>query len=184
MNSAAPRNTSRIPARTALLAAFVVVPLALACGGGDSNGEQAAVVRMEPCRMHADSILAGATRAFVRTADPQPHRYLIPVGTDSAIPQRIQGVLQAGGRHLLLYPADTAQHARMHTQLGGAGSYVNLLVAYHGADTLTDGRVAYAFSGHYKAGPNHGQEMPRTNVYFDCSAETDQFTVAGGAGPA
>ena len=151
-----------------------------ACSPGDSADRPAAAPAARParaCATPADSVIGLATQQFVRSISPKPHRFLIPAGTDSAVPSSAYWALQSTGATLNMYPKDTAQQKLALRQLGANGSYTLLLTSYHGQRTLSDGQVSLEFSGRWLNGERGGTVIPRTAVLFNCAATTNRFQV-------
>ena len=147
-----------------------------ACSTGE-KADRPAAVSTRPCTTPADSIVGLATLRFMKHISPKPHRYLIPVGTDSALPVGAQWALQTSAATLNMWPRDTAQQRKVKEQLGGKGAYTMLLVNYHGQRTLPDGRVALDFSGQYMGGDVDAKAVPRTPIIFTCHAEGERFVI-------
>jgi hypothetical protein len=157
----------------ALAVALFGAVSAAACSTSESSTQTA----VRPCPTSADTILGGSVEAFVKTAQPTAYRYLVAVGTDSAIPDHGRWALQ-GRTPLFLYPRDPAQQKSFVAQLySQRGNYVTLLVAYHGQDTLEDGRIRTELSGTYIGGRNDGKTIPRAGVVFDCHATGNRFSM-------
>ncbi len=157
---------------------------ALACGS-DSGGEQAerpaAAASGRPCTTPPDSIVGLATLQFMKHISPKPHRYLIPVGTDLALPAGSQWALQTSAATLNMWPRDSAQQQKVKQQIGSNGRLTMLLVNYHGRRTLPDGRIAIDYSGQYMGGDVEGKPIPRTAILFSCHAEGERFVVESAA---
>ena len=118
----------------------------------------------------------------MKGVSPKPHRFLIPVGTDSALPAGAYWALQTSGATVNVFPRDTAAQKLGLRQLSPNNTLTLLLVNYHGQDTLSDGKISLDFSGHYLAGTPRGTAVPRTAVAFDCAATGERFTVGQPAG--
>ena len=159
----------------ALLLVLAAVGTAFACSPGEKTDRPAVSAR--PCPTPADSVVGLATLQFMKHLSPKPHRYLIPVGTDSALPGRAHWALQSGSATLNMWPRDTAQQRVVKEKVGAKGAYTMLLVSYHGQRTLPDGRIALDFSGHYMGGDVDGRAVPRTPVIFSCHAAGERFVV-------
>jgi hypothetical protein len=150
----------------------------LACSTGEQTADRpAAASPARPCATPADSIIGLATVAFTKFITPKPHRYLIPVGTDSVLPDRAHWALQNTGATLNVWPRDTALQKKVKDQLGAKGAYTMLVVSYHGQRALPDGRTALDFSGTYMGGTVDGKVVPRTPIVFSCHAEGERFVV-------
>lgn len=160
----------------ALLIVLAAAGAAFACSPGDTSDRPAASTG-RACTTPADSIVGLATLQFMKHITPKPHRYLIPVSTDSALPIGAYWALQTSSATLNLFPRDTLQQRKVKEQLGAKGAYTMLLVNYHGRRTLPDGRIALDFSGHYMGGDVDGKAVPRTPIIFSCHAEGERFVV-------
>ena len=159
-------------------ALLVVLGAALACSTGENTTDRpAAASPARACSTPADSIVGLATVQFTRFITPKPHRYLIPVGTDSALPTGAYWALQTSGATLNMWPRDTAQQKKVRDQLGAKGAYTMLVVSYHGQRALPDGRTALDFSGSYMGGDVDGKVVPHTPIVFSCHAEGERFVV-------
>ena len=171
----------RFPQRNGVVSFVVLTAVALlsACSPSDSGDSADSATAAAPvCTTPADSILGLATKKFAEQVTPMPHRFLVPVSTDSALPASAYWALQTTGATLNLYPTDTATQRQVRRQLAANGSYTLLLTNYHGTRKLDDGRTAVEFSGHYLSGANEGKAVPRTTVVFSCQATgADRFTV-------
>lgn len=158
-----------------------------ACSPGDSADRPAATPAARTaraCGTPADSVIGLASEQFVKNVAPKPHRFLVPEGTDSAVPRSAYWALQTTGATVNVFPRDTAQQRKGLAQLSPNNSMTLLLVNYHGQDTMPDGRVSIEFSGHYLAGAPRGTSLPRTAVLFDCAATGPRFVVEKQAAPA
>jgi hypothetical protein len=173
-------------------AAFLIAAAAgiiAACSPGDTASRDSATkpvatVDTRPCATPADSVLGLATVQFTKYVTPKPHRYLIPVSTDSALPTSAYWGLQTTGATVNVFPRDTAAQKKAKEQLSPKGKMTLLLVNYHGRRTLPDGRVAVSFSGHYMGGDVDGKAVPRVAVIFACHAQGERFTVEPAAATA
>ncbi len=169
----------------ALLVVIAAMGAAVACssdsGGGETAERPAAAPSGRPCTTPPDSIVGLATLQFMKHISPKPHRYLIPVGTELALPTGSQWALQTSAATLNMWPRDTAQQAKVKETLGKKGALTMLLVNYHGRRTLPDGRVAIEYSGQYMGGDVEGKAVPRTAILFSCHAEGERFVVESAA---
>ena len=154
-----------------------------ACSPGDSADRPAAASPARACPTPADSVIGLATERFVKAVSPKPHRFLIPVATDSALPASAYWALQTTGATANVFPRDTAAQRKGLEQLSPKNSLTLLLVNYHGQDTMPDGRVSIEFSGHYLAGTPRGTAVPRTAVLFSCGSTGERFVVEQPAAP-
>jgi len=166
-----------------LCVVLTAVGVLAACSPGDSPDRPAAAAVDRPCSTPADSVVGLATKKFVSFVSPKPHRYLIPVSTDSALPAGAYWALQQEAATLNLFPRDTATQRQLRRQLGANGSYTLLLMNYHGQRKLADGRVALDFSGHYLSGAVEGKAIPRTTVLFSCHQAGERFVIDSAVTP-
>ena len=155
-----------------------------ACSPGDSADRPAAKPAARACVTPPDSVIGLAVERFVKGVSPKPHRFLVPEGTDSALPRSAYWALQTTGATVNVLPRDTAVQKRGVQQLSPNNSLTLLLVSYHGQDTMPDGRVSIEFSGHYLAGSPRGTAIPRTAVLFNCAGTGERFVVEQQAAPA
>lgn len=155
-----------------------------ACSPGDSADRPAAKPAARACVTPPDSVIGLAAERFVKGVSPKPHRFLVPEGTDSALPRSAYWALQTTGATVNVLPRDTAVQKRGLQQLSPNNSLTLLLVSYHGQDTMPDGRVSIEFSGHYLAGSPRGTAIPRTAVLFNCAGTGERFVVEQQAAPA
>ena len=159
----------------ALLVVLAVTGAAVACGGGEQTERPATpAVSTRPCHTPPDSIVGLATLQFMKHISPKPHRYLIPVGTDLALPVGSQWALQTSAATLNMWPRDTAQQRKVKEQVGKNGALTMLLVNYHGRRTLPDGRVAMDYSGQYIGGDVDGKPSLHRDL-FSFHAEGERF---------
>lgn len=168
----------RSPHRDSRSLGFVVMVVAAlaACSPGDTP-ERPATPVARTCSTPADSIIGLAAEEFIGFVSPKPHRFLIPVSTDSALPTSAYWALQRTSATLNFLPRDTVAQKQVLRQLSPNSSLTLLLVNYHGQETVPDGRVALEFSGHYLAGSPAGTAVPRTTVMFSCHAEGERFVI-------
>ena len=159
----------------ALLLVLAAVGAAFACSPVEKTDRPAVSAR--PCPTPANSVVGLATLQFMKHISPKPHRYLIPVSTDSALPTGAYWALQSSAATLNFLPRDPSKQRQVKEQLGAKGAYTMLLVNYHGQRTLPDGRIALDFSGHYMGGDVDGKAVPRTPVIFSCQAAGERFVV-------
>jgi len=167
----------------ALVVVLAAVGTVVACSGGEKKADRPAAVSTRPCPTPPDSILGLATLRFMKTISPKPHRYLIPVGTDLALPLGAQWALQSTSATLNMWPPDTVQQKKVRNQLG-KGGYTMLLVNYHGRRTVPDGRTAFDYSGRYMGGGVEGKAVPKTTILFSCHEKGERFVVDSAAPPA
>jgi hypothetical protein len=180
-------------ARAAALLAVVVPVVLAACGGGESgdraqskDGEnlvartRAAAARPEGprgCAPGTDHALGLAVREYVKQATPKPQRFLVAVGSDSALPEAGRLALQDRGP-TYLYPATTALQQQIRTLLHDKGDYTTLLVVMRDA-TRRDSTVTVRLDGHYVGGEEDGRNAgPRV---YQASCAAGAWRLAGAA---
>lgn len=168
--------------RVSLALAVAIVPVALACAGG---GDAADTTPAAPvCTVRSDSIVGGAVEKFIVTRNPVPHRFLIPLGTDSVVPETSRYPFTAGGRALFTWPQDAEQQKEMIGIMRSSGGWVTLATFYHGTTELSDGRTAVTLSGLYIDAANNNKRVPRTTVTHHCFGDmAGQFIVDTAAAP-
>ena len=147
-----------------LPAGAVLCALAL-CACGDSRG--LAHRPLIACNAPGDDVDSMAIAAFLEKVTPKPKRFLVPVGTDSALPTGAQQALQERGP-TFLYPADPKQQAAVRNQLAARGAFPTLLVTYRGKRRLDDSRAVVRVGGHFVGGVENGQSAPSRAIYFEC----------------
>jgi hypothetical protein len=161
--------STRTPA--ALAAALVLAALA-ACGGENAGGagDKATADQAPVCTTPVDSIIGNALDRFIVTRDPQPMRFLLPLGTPEAVPDGAQFSLNTLQRRPFLWPPDAAQQKEAINIARSRGTFVTIALFYHGTQDMPDGRKMVEFSGRYVDRINDGKQIPRTAIYFDCQA--------------
>jgi hypothetical protein len=186
------RNPRTVRAVVALppLAASVVLA---ACGGGGKGDQaaagdadnlvartRAAAARPEGpkvCAPGTDDALTLAVREYVKQATPKPQRFLVSVGTDSALPEAGQRALQDRGP-MYLYPATPALQQQIRTLLHDKGDYTTLLVVLRDA-SRRDSTVTVRLDGHYVGGEEDGRNAgPRV---YQASCAAGAWRLAGAA---
>jgi hypothetical protein len=142
------------------------VPALFACGGGAGDEQAAATVA---CTVPMDSIIGYSLDRWIRTRVPQPYRFMIPLGTDSVVPDGAQWALNTLNRGAYPWP-DTKELQTQQIANMRAHRLPTISLFYHGTRQLADGRHVSEFSGTYHDVANNGINLPRTEVYFDCNA--------------
>jgi hypothetical protein len=116
------------------------------------------------------ALVPPAVDAFVRSVTPRPRRFLIAVGTDSALPMGSESRLQRHGP-TYLFPADTALRRRVLARLDsvaeGQGDVPTLLVTFRGIDRAGEERAVVRLGGYFIGGARDGAVAHRT-VQFVC----------------
>jgi hypothetical protein len=157
---------------TTLPASAVLLALAL-CACGDSRAP--AYRPLLACSAPGAEVDSLAVAEYLEKVTPRPKRFLVPVGTDSALPDGAQQALQEKGP-TFLYPADPKKQATVRDQLAARGTFPTLLVAYRGMRRLDDGRVVVRIGGHFVGGAENGQAAPSRAIYLKC--DTARWHVA------
>jgi len=166
-------------ARTAILVAALA-----ACGGskpaasGDSAAgdnlvarTRAAAARDEGpkvCAPGTDDALTLAVREYIKQATPKPQRFLVSVGTDSALPEAGQRALQDKGP-MYLFPAAPALQQQIRTLLHDKGDYTTLLLVMRDA-TRRDSSAIVRLDGHFVGGEEDGRPAGPRVYQVSCSA--------------
>jgi hypothetical protein len=160
---------ARRGAPTALILAALAG--ALACGGesGPPRVAQTGGPRGRGCGQPGDAQLAAAVLKYVELARPTPQRFLVPAGTDSALPDAGVIALQRKGP-TYLYPADPKQQVAVRTRLAEVGSYNSLLIALKERRLVDPSQMLYRLSGTYVGGPADGQAAGVRALIFRCDS--------------
>ncbi|GLC27098.1 hypothetical protein [Roseisolibacter agri] len=197
MHRPSPSAARRAAARRPLLPALALVALA-ACGGGakPASGDatsgdsaagdnlvartRAAAARDEGpvvCGPGTDEALTLAVREYIKQATPKPQRFLVSVGTDSALPEAGQRALQDKGP-MYLFPAQPALQQQMRTLLHDKGDYTTLLLVLRDA-TRRDSTATVRLDGHYVGGEDDGK--PAGPRVYQVSCAAGKWRLAGAA---
>lgn len=161
--------------------AVAMVAALAACGGATEDQTPAAA--LADCTVPADSIIGYSLDRFIRTREPQPYRFLVPVSADSAVPQSAQFALNTLNRAMFIWPPDAARQQQQIANIRAQGPLPTIVLYYHGSVDLPDGRKSTSFSGVYHDVRNSGVTIARTEVFFDCSAAEGSRYRAGDEPP-
>ncbi|MGZ8491761.1 MAG: hypothetical protein ACXWZS_06070 [Gemmatirosa sp.] len=175
-----------------MLSALLPVALA-ACGGGGQPdpGDKAAAGNLvartraaaarpegpKVCAPGTDDALTLAVREYVKQATPKPQRFLVSVGTDSALPEAGQRALQDRGP-MYLFPAAPALQQQIRTLLHEKGDYTTLLLVLRDA-SRRDSTVTVRLDGHYVGGEEDGR--PAGPRVYQASCSAGAWRLAGAA---
>jgi hypothetical protein len=122
------------------------------------------------CAAPTLALVPAAVDVYVKSVYPTPRRFLLPVGTDSALPGGAESRLQRHGP-TYLFPADTALRRRVLARLDSVaedyGDMPTLLVTFRGIDRAGDDRAVVRLGGHFIGGASDGKVAHRT-VQFVC----------------
>ena len=153
--------------------AILTTAIALAgCGGAaDTENMEAMDSTAAACPTPTDSVIAQALETFISTRQPSAMRFLNPLGTDSAVPDPSSFPFTQNGRKMYLWPMTAEQQKTQQANMIALGSWVTMVVSYHGMSEMPDGRQSITFSGSYIDRANSGINIPRTPIYFDCKVE-------------
>lgn len=146
----------------------VLLPLAVACSGGDGARETSSASGGR-CRAPNDSTVARAVTEFVKQVQPTPQRFLATAASDSAIPDLARAALQDRGP-TYLYPPDTTLRRKVVEKLVSVGDYTALAVVYHGTDRPDDEHAVIKLGGHFV---DVGKGVPpsvRGSMEFACDS--------------
>ncbi len=116
-----------------------------------------------------------AVAEYLKKVTPPPKRFLVSVGTDSALPDGARQALQDKGP-TFLYPANPEQQITVRKQLAAKGNFPTLLLSYRGVRRLADTRAVVRLGGHFVGGMEDGLAAPAGAVYFQC--DTARWHVA------
>jgi hypothetical protein len=167
-----PRSHSRTVRRAglALVGGIAGVAGLAACGGPASDTKTAQGGGCSPasCRATLEDAVGLAVTHYVKAAKPKPERFLVAVGTDSALGDAGLTALQDKGP-TYLYPGDPALQAQVRTQLHEKGDYTTLLVVRHAAEAK-DGAASVSLAGHYIGGESDGQHAGPRSFRFACDS--------------
>lgn len=148
------------------LGLVAVLASVAACGGEPRNNARF----LGDCAAPTVALVTPAVDAFVRSVQPSPRRFLIPSGTDSALPGGAEARLQRIGP-TYIFPADTALRRRVLRRLDSIaedyGDMPTLLVTFRGVDRAGEDRAVVRFGGHFVGGANDGKVAHRS-VQFVC----------------
>ena len=154
-------------------AVAIVAPALYGCGGvgGGGGGDQAraAADQAPVCTTPPDSIIGNALDRFISTRKPEPTRFLIPLGTPENVPDGAQYALNTLQRRSFVWPGPDQQKDAIDIARS-KGTFVTLVLFFHGVSDRSDGRKSVEFSGHYVDRVNNGTKIARTAVIFDCQA--------------
>jgi hypothetical protein len=171
----------RIPpvAAPGRIAAWRATALALAasllaaCGGGsEAGGHRPSFAKCE--QPPGDSAYASAVREYVKGLQPRPMRFLVPIGTDSMLPDVAREEL-SHMQPTYLWPKDEANQKLLVDKLSRVGPWASLLVTWHGMQRVGDGSAVVRMGGHYVGGEFDGKAAPRRAIHFNCDTARWHF---------
>ncbi|HEU4565326.1 MAG TPA: hypothetical protein VFS05_11775 [Gemmatimonadaceae bacterium] len=149
---------------------FVPLLLILAgCSGSSESGARTGA-RRAPDRcadFPTDGAYREATLSYIADLTPKPRRFLNPVGTDSTLPGPAFDALLSKGPSYF-YPADSAGRMKVREKLDLVGPWATLLVAWGGAERLSDTTAVIRLRGHYVIGEGEGTQAPARALRFVC----------------
>jgi hypothetical protein len=125
---------------------------------------------VQPCAPGTDDAVRLAIMAYVKEAKPRPQRFLIAVGSDSALPDAGQQALQEFGP-TFLYPAAAEGQAKIRAFLHDRGDYTTMLVVLREA-ARQDSTANVVVDGHYVGGEEEGRTAGPRRFRVVCAART------------
>ena len=160
----------------------VISTAVAACGGGGTpggDGAKNAQPAAAACSVPSDSIIGNSLDKFIATRDPVPYRFLITMVGENAIPEPAQWAVNTLNRVPYVWPTDPKLQEKQIGDMRAKTPLPMIALFYHGHSRLPDGRFQTEFSGEYHDFRNSGKKIPRTAVFFDCSAAgADAYRVA------
>jgi hypothetical protein len=170
MNAPAMHGTHiRRACRLALSAA--ALGILAACEGGNSEVSRLAA----RCVESRDSVLSVAVGQYLKTVQPTPRRFVIPVGTGpDSLPEAGRRALNSAGP-TFLYPADSASRSKIETYLLSRGDWPTLLVALRGVREESDSSIIVRLGGRWVSGELDEQPVPTRSVRVACRANRWTF---------
>jgi hypothetical protein len=177
MNSAARRCASPI------LVVVFAGGVAACSGPADTSGKIRHEVEKQSnlaacAQGRIDDLLPLAIGTYVKEATPKPQRFLVSVGTDTALGDAGLRALQDKGP-TYLFPADPAMQTNVRSQLHDKGDYTTMLVVKKGG-AVNGPRASIDLVGHYVGGEEDGQRAARRTFTFACDS-TGWRLAPGGA---
>jgi hypothetical protein len=158
-----PQLSKMLPGTTLLASAVLVAFTLHACGDRATPSHRPLL----GCGAPGDEVVSMAVTEYLKKVTPPPKRFLVSVGTDSALPDAAGQALQDKGP-TFLYPADPGQQTVVRKQLAAKGNFPTLLIAYHGLRQLDDTRAVVRVGGHFVGGAEDGRAAPSGVIYFQC----------------
>lgn len=157
---------------------------ATACGNPGDMGRAVERSRVKRANLAActqgrvDDLLPAAVAAYIKDAQPKPQRFLISVGTDSALGDAGLRALQDKGP-TYQFPGDPALQTQVRALLHEKGDYTTLLVVRKGGAVKgTTGSIDLA--GHYVGGEEDGKAAGLRTFTFACDTSGWQLAPSGG----
>jgi hypothetical protein len=169
-------SSSRTAARTVLALATIALSSLAACGGGSGSSSSPASAAKSACAKSTPKPIELAVADYLKKSDLVAQRFLMAVGTDSALDDDGMRALQDNGP-TYLYPTDPAQQAKVKGQLISMGSFTTMLVAKK-AEKADASSATITLSGHYVTGEHDGQKGPVRTYSFTCNADSASWRLA------
>ena len=170
MNASAMHGPS-LALRRAASAALVVASLAVAACAGESDVQRLT----SRCLEANDSVLVAAVTGYVKSIQPTPRRFVIPVGTGTdSLPEAGRRALNSAGP-TFLYPADSASRRQIETYLLSRGDWPTLLVALRDVRRESDSSIVVRLGGRWVSGQLDEQPVPTRSVRIACRANRWTF---------
>ncbi|MDF1502996.1 hypothetical protein [Roseisolibacter sp. H3M3-2] len=177
------RRTSRTarPVAPPPVASLLALALLAACGAPERGDDKESLIARSRkaigdtaeaatrCAPGTDAPLTLAVADYIRNAAPKPQRFLVAVGTDSALPEAGQRALQDKGP-MYLFPGSPALQAQARQLLHDKGDYTTMLVVLREA-TRQDSAAVIRLQGHYVGGEEDGRSAAPRRYQATCSAD-------------
>ena len=157
----------RRPAARRAAAPLLLAALVACAGGSDAPPGSRRAAR---CGEPGDTVLSLAVEQYLKSVQPTPRRFVVPVGGGSdSLPEGGQRALHGAGP-TFLYPVDSTQRQRVESHLVSRGDWPTLLVALRGMRQDTDSSVVVRLGGRFVSGELDEQPVPTRAVRIACRA--------------
>jgi hypothetical protein len=176
------RTRSTSSRRFAAITTAAALPLITACGGG-GGADEAEMPPAFVCEVPMDTIIGYSLERFIGTRTPVPYLFMLPLGTDSMVPDGAQFPLNSRNRGAYPWPQDAAMQKEAIAGLRKISSLPTVALFYHGTKEVSEGKYMTEFSGTYHDVKLSGINLMRTEVYFDCKAPAGQRVRTGDEPP-
>lgn len=141
---------------------YLAFAAALGCGGPGGGADSR-------CVAPDDAVVGAAVTNYIKNLNPTPQRFLIGVGSDSALPAGAHRALQDKGP-TWLFPPDSAMQATVRANLADKGDFSTLLVIYRGTQRLDEARTVVRLGGRYVGGEHDGKVAASRTIHFNCDS--------------
>jgi hypothetical protein len=155
------------------LALIGLIPLACT---GSANDKAPKTAAAPSCAAPGASVIGTAVTNYIKIAQPTPMRFLVAVGTDSALPEGGLTALQGKGP-TFLFPGDPNLQKQVRANLKEKGDWPTLLVVYRGTQTAAT-TATVRLGGRFVGGKDDGTVTPPRALNFVCDSTGWRFTTA------